>query len=162
MSKDNIIYIGKKNPMNYVMAVIRTLNLEENDEVVLKARGRAISLAVDVAEITRNRFLTKLEEPRIDISTEELSDYNGTTRNVSAISISLSEFSEKDDTFPKSKDLTEISGVGTVTEKKLKEAGLDTIEELTRVSAEDLAEKAALSIKIAENIIESAKSFNEN
>ena len=77
-------------------------------------------------------------------------DYNGTTRNVSAISISIREYSKKNDTFPISKDLAEINGVGTVTEKKLKEAGFNTTEMLTSVSDELLAQKAVLSIRIEE------------
>ena len=89
MSNQNIVYVGSKNPMNYVMAVMRAINQNDIDEVFLKARGRAISTAVDVAEITRTRFLTELSEPVVEISTEELPDMNGAVRNVSTISILL-------------------------------------------------------------------------
>lgn len=89
MSKDNIVYIGKKPPMTYVMAVMHNFNQAEAGEVVLKARGRAISTAVDVAEITRNQFLTELSKPEVEISTEELPNNEGGTRNVSNISIRL-------------------------------------------------------------------------
>lgn len=89
MSEQNIVYVGSKNPMNYVMAVMRAINQSGIDEVFLKARGRAISTAVDVAEITRTRFLTELSEPVVEISTEELPDMNGAVRNVSTISILL-------------------------------------------------------------------------
>ncbi|MFP3952069.1 MAG: DNA-binding protein Alba [Candidatus Bathyarchaeia archaeon] len=88
MSEDNIVYIGKKPPMTYVMAVMHNFNQAEAG-VVLKARGRAISTAVDVAEITRNQFLTELHEPEVKISTEELPNNEGGTRNVSNISIRL-------------------------------------------------------------------------
>jgi DNA-binding protein len=91
MSEDNIVYIGKKTPMTYVMAVMRAFNQSDAGEVVLKARGRAISTAVDVAEITRNNFLTELGDPEVEISTEELPDREGSTRNVSNISIFLSK-----------------------------------------------------------------------
>ena len=48
---DNVIYIGKKPPMSYVLAVITQFNTSGSDEVILKARGRSISTAVDTAEI---------------------------------------------------------------------------------------------------------------
>ena len=57
----NVIYVCNKPPMNYVTAVMAVLNSEEHDEVILKARGNAISRAVDAAEITRNRFVKDAE-----------------------------------------------------------------------------------------------------
>ncbi len=56
-------------------------------EVTLKARGRAISRAVDVAEIVKNRFLTDVEVGNINISTEEILNNEGSSSNVSAIEI---------------------------------------------------------------------------
>jgi DNA-binding protein len=88
--KDNVIYIGNKPPMNYVMALITAFNMQDTDEVVLKARGRAISTAVDVAEITRNRFLKDAEVHSIAIGTEEVaSREGGNPRNVSTIEITV-------------------------------------------------------------------------
>jgi DNA-binding protein len=89
MSEDNIIYIGRKPPMSYVTAVLRSFNSEGNDEVLLKARGQAISNAVDVAEITRNNFIEEIKSPEIEITTEELPDREGGTRGVSSITITL-------------------------------------------------------------------------
>ncbi len=87
MAEDNVVYIGNKSVMNYVLAVVTQFNNGAN-EVVIKARGRAISRAVDVAEIIRNRFLTNLKVRDIKISTETLQ--SGEERaNVSAIEISL-------------------------------------------------------------------------
>lgn len=91
MSEENIVYVGSKNPMTYVMAVMRAINYNDDDEVVIKARDRAISTDVNVAEITRNRFLTELSEPVVEISTEELTDFKGSMRNVSTISIQLKQ-----------------------------------------------------------------------
>ena len=56
MTMENIVYIGNKPVMNYVLAVVTQMN-SEFSEVNLKARGRAINRAVDVAEIVRNKFL---------------------------------------------------------------------------------------------------------
>jgi DNA-binding protein len=87
MPKDNVVYVGSKPIMNYCMAVIESLR--HSDTVALKARGRAISRAVDVAEVTRNRYLNGVRVESIDIMTEELDSHDGDTRNVSAITILL-------------------------------------------------------------------------
>ena len=73
MSEDNIVYIGNKPVMNYVLAVVTQMN-GGLSEVMLKARGRAISRAVDVAEIVRNKFMSDLELGTINISTEEVTN----------------------------------------------------------------------------------------
>ena len=88
--EQNIVYIGNKPPMNYVMAIITAFNMADTDMVVLKARGRAISTAVDVAEITRNRFFKDAKVDSIAISTEEIVPREGgNARNVSTMEISL-------------------------------------------------------------------------
>lgn len=87
---DNVVYVGSKAPMNYVLAVITLFN-EGNKTVVLKARGRAISTAVDVCELTRNRFLSELTVKNIEIGTEELPRREGGTINTSTIEITLSK-----------------------------------------------------------------------
>ena len=53
MSKQSgVIFIGNKPPMSYVLAIITDLSSGTSNEVILKARGRAIATAVDAAEIT--------------------------------------------------------------------------------------------------------------
>ena len=86
-SAENVVFIGIKPVMNYVLAVITQFNMGTGD-VILKARGRAISTAVDVAEITRNRFLKGLQVQNILIGTEEVQGERGAT-NVSTIEIVL-------------------------------------------------------------------------
>ncbi|WP_297979784.1 DNA-binding protein Alba [uncultured Methanobrevibacter sp.] len=88
MSEDNIVYIGNKPVMNYVLAVVTQIN-NGASEIFLKARGRAISRAVDVAEIVRNRFVPDLEVGDIRIDTEEVVDNDGVTTNVSIIEIQM-------------------------------------------------------------------------
>ncbi|KXA93515.1 RNA-binding protein [candidate division MSBL1 archaeon SCGC-AAA259E22] len=90
MSDDNVVFVGSKEVMTYVLAVTTQFN-KGSDEVVLKARGAAISRAVDAAEIVRNRFLQNVEILDIKTKTEELEDEEGGTSNVSAISITLGE-----------------------------------------------------------------------
>lgn len=91
----NIVYVGSKPPMNYVMALMQGLSMSDSGEVVLKARGRAISTAVDVAEICRRRFMTNLQVSQISIDTEELEVEGGGTKGVSSIEIVLTDTSKK-------------------------------------------------------------------
>jgi len=87
---ENVIYVGKKPPMSYVLAVVTQFNTSGSDEVVIKARGRSISTAVDTAEIVRNRFITDAELKDVKISTEVITnEEEGRTSNVSSIEIIL-------------------------------------------------------------------------
>ena len=88
MAEENTVYIGKKPTMNYVLAVVTQFN-GGSKEVVIKARGRSISRAVDVAEIVRNRFVSEAKVADIKIATEELSNEEGRSSNVSSIEIFL-------------------------------------------------------------------------
>lgn len=85
MSQENIVYIGRKPILNYCTAVLEALR--NSDTVTMKARGAAISTAVDVAEVTRNRYLADLKVYSIEIGTEELTGEDGRPRNVSTIKI---------------------------------------------------------------------------
>jgi DNA-binding protein len=87
-SPSNNIFVGQKPVMSYVTAIIMHLTAS-NKEVVLKARGRAISKAVDVVEVARRRFFEgKLEIKEISIGTEVLGQENE-RRNVSTMEIKL-------------------------------------------------------------------------
>jgi len=86
---ENIIYIGKKPTMNYVLAVVTQLN-SESDEIVIKARGRSISRAVDVAEIVKRKFVNGLNQS-VTTGTEQITNEEGKEINVSAIEITLSK-----------------------------------------------------------------------
>ena len=90
MAEDNIVYIGKKPLMNYVLAVVMQFS-SGSGEVVIRARGRSISTAVDVAEIVRNRFVPDSKVKDIQISTEKMTGEEGRTVNVSAIEIYLTK-----------------------------------------------------------------------
>ncbi len=86
---DNVIYVGNKPPMSYVPVVLAILNSGEYNDVVLKARGNAISRAVDTAEIVRNRFLTEAKVKDIIIGTESITNNEGKDSNVSSMEIYL-------------------------------------------------------------------------
>ena len=88
MPEPNTIYIGKKPTMNYVLAVVTQFS-SGSGEVVIKARGRSISQAVDVAEIVRNRFVPGSKVRDVRIATEKLTGDDGRTSSVSSIEIFL-------------------------------------------------------------------------
>jgi DNA-binding protein len=84
----NEVYVGTKPVTSYVLASMSVLN--GASEVVLKARGRAISRAVDVAEVLRNRYVQGLVVKGISIGTEEVQDKkSGEKTRVSTIEIVL-------------------------------------------------------------------------
>jgi len=86
--QDNAVFVGRRPTMNYVMAVMMVLN--KGEECTVKARGRAISHAVDICEILKNRFLKGVEYKETRISTEQLKGEDGRENNVSSIEIVLS------------------------------------------------------------------------
>ncbi|WP_373007445.1 DNA-binding protein Alba [Methanoregula sp.] len=85
--KENTVFVGNKPVMNYVLAVVTQFN-NGASEVAIKARGKAISRAVDTAEISLNRFLEGVTKKDIIISTEVIDTDSGKT-NVSSIEIVL-------------------------------------------------------------------------
>jgi DNA-binding protein len=85
----NTVFIGKKPIMAYVTAIV--MDLGGSSEVTIKARGRAISAAVDVVEVCRRRFFEgKLHVKKITIGTEQLGE-EGQVRNVSTIEITVTK-----------------------------------------------------------------------
>jgi len=86
--EDNVVFIGQKPSMSYVLAVI-TQFTNGQPEVLIKARGKAISRAVDVAEIVRRRFLQDVRIKAIEDGTEERELEDKTKLNVSTMTITL-------------------------------------------------------------------------
>jgi DNA-binding protein len=86
----NTVFIGQKPIMAYVTAIVMQFTSGSN-EVSIKARGRAISAAVDVVEVCRRRFFEgKLHVKNITIATEQLGE-EGQVRNVSTIDITVTK-----------------------------------------------------------------------
>ncbi len=90
MAEENTIYVGRKNVMSYVLAVVTQFN-QGVSEVHLKARGKAISRAVDTTQIVKNRFIQGLQIKDIKLGTEELTSDDGTTTKVSSMDILLTK-----------------------------------------------------------------------
>jgi len=89
--KDNIIYVGMKPFMNYVTGVVMQFNNKGQDEVIVSARGKFISKAVDVVEVARRTFL-KDEDIKIEnigINSEQFETKEGKRIFVSTIEMKL-------------------------------------------------------------------------
>jgi len=84
---ENIVFVGKKPPMTYITSIITAFTIY--DEVIVKARGRSISLAVDTVEILRRRFMKDIEVKSIKIGTDELKTRDGTLKPTSTIEVIL-------------------------------------------------------------------------
>jgi DNA-binding protein Alba len=91
--KAKTVFVGNKMPMDYVMAIMTGLSASDQKAIILKARGKAITTAVDAAEITRNRFLKNVAVSSIKIGTEAMPPREGETktRMVSTIEIVLTK-----------------------------------------------------------------------
>ena len=85
---ENVIFVGRKPSMAYVLGVITQFS-GGNQEVHIRARGKSISRAVDVAEIVRRKFLTNVQIRSIDIGTEARELEDKSKINVSTIIITL-------------------------------------------------------------------------
>lgn len=87
-TSDNVVLIGQKPVMNYVIACLTFFNSGEKD-IWIKARGRAISTAVDTVELLRRAFIKDVELKSIAIGTEEVQREEGRKSNVSTIEINV-------------------------------------------------------------------------
>jgi len=87
---DNNIFIGGKPFMNYVTGVVMQFTTKNADDVIIKARGKFISRAVDVAEVSSKRFLDNTVAVKdIKIDSEEFKNQDGKDIRVSVIEITL-------------------------------------------------------------------------
>jgi DNA-binding protein len=90
MNLDNSIFIGGKPFMNYVTSVVMQFTTKSAPEVIVKARGKFISRAVDVAEVATKRFLRdKIDVREVRIDSEEFQNNEGKDIRVSTIEIIL-------------------------------------------------------------------------
>ncbi|OPX60604.1 MAG: DNA/RNA-binding protein Alba [Methanomassiliicoccales archaeon PtaB.Bin134] len=88
LNESNIVYIGQKPIMNYVLAVVKRFGAG-NTDLIIQARGKSISKAVDVALISVDRSGGELALGDINIHTEVLPGLDGSPQNVSSIRIGM-------------------------------------------------------------------------
>jgi DNA-binding protein len=89
MQDDNSIFVGNKPFMNYVTGVVMQFQQKGASEVFVKARGKFISRAVDVAQVAANRFLEQVKVHAVSIASEDFTNEDGRPIRVSTIEISL-------------------------------------------------------------------------
>jgi|SRR3989344_6382360 len=88
----NVIFVGDKPLMNYVTGVVMQITTKNSDTVIVKARGKYISRAVDIVEVAKRKFLEQqVETTNIKIGSEEFENKEGRKVNVSFIEITLSK-----------------------------------------------------------------------
>ncbi|MFC1804014.1 DNA-binding protein Alba [Thermoproteota archaeon] len=88
MERSNAVFIGRKPVLNYVLACM-TVFKSGHEEVIIKARGRSISRAVDVVEILKNRFMSNANVIDIQIGTENVESDERGPSNISTIGITV-------------------------------------------------------------------------
>ena len=85
---DNVVFVGNKHLMNYVNSI--DMQSKNSPEVIVKARGKFISKAVDIVEVAKRRMNNELKIKDIKIGTEQYEN-EGKKINVSTIDICLSK-----------------------------------------------------------------------
>ena len=91
MAEDNSIFVGGKPFMNYVTGIVMQFTTKDANEIQIKARGKFISRAVDIAEVATKRFLDgQVSVKDININSEEFENKEGKQVRVSTIEIVLS------------------------------------------------------------------------
>lgn len=86
----NTIFIGRKPTMNYVLACLTHIQ-SGGEGITVKARGKAISRAVDVAQLITNRFATDIKVSSVVLSTDQVkSELTNGVSSVPAIVIKMS------------------------------------------------------------------------
>ncbi len=170
-SEPNVIYVGRKPPMNYVLGIITSFSGSNTKEVTLKARGQAITTAIDAVEITRRRFMKELNIGKITIGTEEMPprEGEGRTRMVSTIEITLTrvppvkkevgkESEKTESAIPiHPTELTSIEEIGVNGAEKLKSCGVRSVQDLASFDPKELSEKLQVSEKVVSKWVNEAK-----
>ncbi len=92
MAEDNSIFVGSKPFMNYVTSVVMQFTTKNASEVIVKARGKFISRAVDISEVAAKRFLQdQIDVKDIKINSEDFTNKEGKEVRVSTIEILLAK-----------------------------------------------------------------------
>ena len=91
MEQANLVRIGKKPIMNYVVACVTLFN-SGAEQIMVRARGQAITKAVETVLMLRDSFLKDLEIEDITIGSEEVTRQDGSRGSISTIEILLEKY----------------------------------------------------------------------
>ncbi len=84
----NLVRIGKKPTMAYVVACVTLFNTGV-PEVLVRARGQSITKAIDTVEMLKRAFFKNVQVRSVDIGTEDVTREDGSTASLSTIEITL-------------------------------------------------------------------------
>ena len=90
ITQGNLIRIGKKPVLSYVVACVTLFNSGKN-EIMVRARGRSIPKAVDTVEMLKHSFLKGLFVKSVEIGSEDVRSHNGRGTSISIIEIILAK-----------------------------------------------------------------------
>ncbi len=88
---DKTIFVGSKPLMNYVTGVVMQFTTLNRPEVIVKARGKFITKAVDISQVAVKKLLTgeNVTVDKTEIGSEEFTNKEGRLVRVSTIEIYL-------------------------------------------------------------------------
>lgn len=87
--EDNVVFIGSKPLVNYIRGVMTQFKNQGADEVILRSRGKFISKAVDVAEVSKRTLAEQgINVKAINIASESF-EVAGKKMNLSTMDIVL-------------------------------------------------------------------------
>ncbi len=87
---EGTVLIGSKTIDRYILACL-TIFHEGKNEIIIMARGKNISKAVDVVERLRRYYMRDVKIDKIELGSEILPDAHGAPRRISTITIKLSK-----------------------------------------------------------------------
>lgn len=93
MCQGNMVRVGKKPVLSYVVACVTLFNSGKN-EIMVRARGRSIPKAIEAVGMLRRSFLKELEIQSVKIGSEDIKRYNGREASISTIEITLTKREE--------------------------------------------------------------------
>jgi len=92
VAEEHTVFVGNKPFMNYVTGVVMQFTTQGAAEVMIKARGKFIARAVDIAEVSSKRFLESTVKVKdIKIDSEEFENKEGKQVRVSTVEITLAK-----------------------------------------------------------------------
>ena len=90
MHQGNMVRVGKKPVLSYVVACVTLFNSGKS-EIMVRARGRSIPKAIETVGMLRRSFLKELVVKSVSIGSEDIKRYDGQGASVSIIEITLAK-----------------------------------------------------------------------